>query len=117
MIHGRGYSRGESVRVLHPSTVTTRYGSGLSFDPPESDITVPRAAVVPRMSTESQTADRAPVVIGHMVVLPRGTVISPQDRVVVRGITYSVDGEISDYRHPTTGSTPGLVVNLKAVAG
>lgn len=117
MIHGRGYARGETVVVHHPRTVTTRYGTDLSFDPPESEVPVRRVAVVPRMSTETHTADRATVVIGHMVVLPRGTVIGPQDRVVVRGITYSVDGEISDYRHPTTGSTPGLVVNLKAVAG
>ena len=39
------------------------------------------------------------------------------DRLIVRGVTFDVDGEPQVYRNPFTGEEPGAVVRLERVTG
>lgn len=57
------------------------------------------------------------VVTEPALYAPTGTVFSPRDRVIVRGVVYQVDGVVLDYRNPFDPSMDGVQVGLKEVAG
>lgn len=57
------------------------------------------------------------VVTQPAIYAPSGTVFYPRDRVIVRGVTYEVDGVTLDYRNPYDSSMDGVQVNLKEVQG
>lgn len=48
---------------------------------------------------------------------PPPVAISPSDRIVVAGDAYDVEGKVEDYDHGPFGFAPGVVVNLRQVAG
>ena len=71
----------------------------------------------PGGSTEVSAVWRVAVSTQPTVYLPTGTDITPADRVVVRGVTYEVDGDPADWRSPYSGWRPGLSVALKRFGG
>lgn len=112
------FAHGESVTVLTAGTVTDPYSgdASLSWDNP-TELNVSGVGVEPRPSDEPVQNARHAVVSGFTLYFPTGTVIGPQNRVVVRGGTYDVLGEAADWRNPFTGWTPGLVVQVERTAG
>lgn len=73
-------------------------------------------AVWPRSSVEN-VQGRDTVVTGLTALLPADTDASAIDKVTVYGSDYEVDGDPNVYDSPLTGSNPGVVVNLRRVAG
>ena len=49
--------------------------------------------------------------------LPAGTVVTPEDRIVYRGVTYHVMGAPETWTSPFTGLPGPVKVNLKVVTG
>jgi hypothetical protein len=74
--------------------------------------------VFPRgTSVENQGQTRDTVFIGLNVVFPPGTVVESTDRVIVRNVTYEVEGMPFEQTSPFTGWNPGVVVALRDVTG
>ena len=57
------------------------------------------------------------VVTTPTIYVPSESVLSPRDRVTVRGKAFDVDGVTSDFRNPYDSSMNGNSINLKAVTG
>ncbi len=51
------------------------------------------------------------------IYLPSAAVVGTRDKITVRGSTFEVDGEPSDFRNPYDSTMNGLSINLKAVTG
>lgn len=51
------------------------------------------------------------------LVVPEGTDILATDKVTFDSTVYEIVGQPQDWRSPFTGSTPGIVVQLKAGTG
>jgi hypothetical protein len=75
----------------------------------------------PRTDVRGSTGSGEPagtqVLVGLQLLAPKGTVISPQDRIVIDGNEYEVDGEIGDWNNGPFGFEPGVVINLKRAEG
>ena len=82
-----------------------------------TETTVPCLGFSPGGSSEVSTEWRVAVSTQPTVYLPTGTDITPADRVVVRGVTYEVDGDPADWRSPFSGWRHGLAVSLKRFGG
>lgn len=108
----------ESVTVLHPGTRTDGYGDDQpSWEP--DDITqedVATRGVEPMSSTEDNDGRQA-VITGFRVYLEQGAQVGADDRIVLRGTEYDVDGRPADWRSPWGGVTGGIVVALKVGEG
>lgn len=81
------------VTILHPVLVATGYGNST-----EPDFTTPTPVLVrgwlDRVTeSETETATRDANISAWVLLLPAGTEITSQDRVVVDGMTFEVDGE------------------------
>ena len=77
-------------------------------------------AFVPGGSVESFTPGRDSVVTSPTYYIPGDAakpVISPRDRVTIRGLLFQVDGQPAEWVSPFTGWAPGIVVNLERVDG
>lgn len=107
---------GETVTVLRGVTVADRYGDTTVDWTTPARTTVHGAFVAPRSSTEAGNG-RAGVIVGLTAYLPPGTRVTAADRVEVRGVTYSVEGEPGDWRDPFDGIAVGIEVALEAVHG
>ena len=57
------------------------------------------------------------VITTPTIYVPSESVLSPRDRVTVRGKVFEVDGVTSDFRNPYDSSMNGNSINLKAVDG
>ena len=57
------------------------------------------------------------VITTPTIYVPSESVLSPRDRVTVRGKVFEVDGVTSDFRNPYNSSMNGNSINLKAVTG
>lgn len=112
------FAHGETVTILTAGTVTDPYSGdeSESWDNP-TELNVSGVGVEPRPSNEPVQDARNAVISGFTLYLPTGTVIGPQNRVVVRGGTYDVLGEAADWRNPFTGWAPGVVVQVERTAG
>lgn len=110
---------GESI-VRQRGTATTNVYSGasdgLSWTSPSTQ-TITGVAVAPAGTQEPFEVGRAPVDSDLTLYLPHGADVRPLDRVVVRGVTYEVQGERADWSNPYTGAGPGSVVQVRKVAG
>lgn len=115
--------RGERVTVLTgvPATNPDPYSGDpvVDWTQPPAETPVDNVLCEPRPSSEPVQDARNSVSSGYTLYLqdgmPAGTVITPMNRVRVRGIDYDVLGEPSDWR---LGSwRPGLVVQTERVAG
>jgi hypothetical protein len=109
------YPLGETITILRPGAPTQDdYGNDVPGADEEND--VPGCAVWPRSSDEDNRS-RQQVTQGLNVVAPYGTDIRPADRVQVRGLVYTVDGEPGSWRSPLTGTEGGVQVSLTRVTG
>lgn len=108
--------RGETVTVRRPGSMTDSYNNALPDWQNTTDHDEPGCAVSPSSSSE-ENAGRAAVIVGLALHAPAGADILSTDRVVVRGDTYEVDGEVGDWRSPFSGVAKGIEVALKRVSG
>jgi len=108
---------GETVLVLTGAPVVDPYSgetTGTSWTTP-TQVSVDNVLCEPRPSSEPVQDARNAVTSGFTLYMPAGTVITPANRVRVRGLDYDVLGEASDWR---LGSwRPGLVVQTSRTAG
>lgn len=108
---------GETVSIVHE----TPGGTDAYGDPIASTTTtttaVPGCAFAPRASTEPTERGRQGVIIGGTIYLPAGTTIAHEDQVIVRGVTYDVEGEPGEWVSPFTGWAPGVEVAVKRAEG
>lgn len=56
------------------------------------------------------------VIVAPTLYTPGDVIFQPQDKVIVRGKTYEVDGETREWRHPSV-SFRGNVTTLRRVEG
>lgn len=113
--------RGETVIVLTGTPVTDPYSgeeTGTDWDDtPPSEVSVDNVLCEPRPSGEPVQDARNSVTSGWTLYVrkrPVMPVITPTNRVRVRGLDYDILGEPSDWR---LGSFGGLVVQTSRTAG
>jgi hypothetical protein len=111
------FSYGETVQVLTAGTVVDRYGNETTDWSAPTVVDVAGVGVEPRPSSEPAQDARNAVTDGFTLYLPPGSVVTPQNRVSVRGGTYSVLGEPAVWRSPFTGWEPGVVVQVQRTEG
>ena len=65
-----------------------------------------------------------PIIPGHdrvittpTIFVPSASILSPRDRVTVRGKPFEVDGDTLDFRNPYDSAMNGNAINLRAVTG
>lgn len=109
------FAHGETVTVITEATDADPYSGDAGTA--GSEVDVPGVGVEPRPSDEPTQDARNAVVSGFTLYLPPGTEIGPQNRVQVRGGTYSVLGEPAVWRSPFTGWEPGVVVQCERTEG
>lgn len=110
---------GESIirqRATAAANVYSGESDGLDWTTP-SELTISGVAVAPASSNEPLEVGRAPVDTDLTLYLPDGADVRPLDRVVVRDITYEVQGERGDWPSPYTTWRPGAVVQVRKVTG
>lgn len=113
------YAFGETVTRQRAAAATDPYSSEatvLDWTAPD-ELAITGVAVEPLSTLEAQTDGRQRVELDLRLYLPFGADIEPLDRVVVRGRTFEVQGERSDWHNPFTGSEPGSVVVCTKVEG
>mgnify|MGYP003387248666 FL=1 len=97
---------GEQVAHIRPGVTVDEYGDEQTGA--TSSETWYIAPVWPRLSTEDDTVNRSPVVLGLSLALPALTEVRARDRFQVRGRLWEAIGIGADYRSPFSGR--GLVV-------
>lgn len=109
-------SFGEPVtRVRRVATGgTDRFGHPVTTD---AQVSVGSAAFDPGGTREAVEVGRAPVVTTPKLYFTDRPDLASGDRVIVRGVTFEVDGDPADWRSPWGGPLGGLVVELKRVTG
>jgi hypothetical protein len=109
---------GETI-TRQRATATVNVYSGqsdaLNWSSP-STLTVSGVLVAPAGTTEPLEVGRSEVDTDLTLYLPHGADVRPLDRVVVRGVTYDVQGERGDWTG-ATGWAAGSVVTVRKVAG
>jgi hypothetical protein len=71
-------------------------------------------AFAPRFTDpESAETYGVRVISGGTVYGYRGTALTPQDRLIIRGLTYQVDGESGDWLSPYPNSPEGIEFSVK----
>lgn len=105
---------GESVVRLRAKRKVDPYTNEARPDwsqSPES-LTIDDCAFNPGGSHESVEPGREPILSKPTVYAPYGADILAGDRLVVRGVTFDVDGHPSQWRNPFTGWQAGVSVTL-----
>jgi len=104
----------ESITIQTAAEVVDRYGNVVrDWAAPLSLVVL--GIVYPRTTSEDNDG-RTAVIQGITVLLPAGTNVAAENRIVARGRTYEVVGDPSDWRSPW-GWEPGIQVDLERVAG
>lgn len=110
-----GFLFGETVTLIRRS-VTGQDADGSDVKG-TAEVVINNVAWDPGTSTEA-VVGQDQVVQTPRFFLPAGTVVDPVDAIRrANGKTYEVTGEPGDFLSPLTGWTPGVVVNVKRVAG
>lgn len=115
---GAPFPNGETVTVLTAGTKTDPYSTEATEDwanPTSYDVT--GVGVEPRPSGEPTEDARNRVTSGFTLYFPPSVAPTPQQRVVVREVTYNVLGEAAVWRSPLTGWTPGNIVQVERTEG
>lgn len=110
---------GETItrqRATATANVYSGVSDGLSWTSP-TEATITGVAVAPAGTSEPLEVGRASVDSDLTLYLPHNADVRPNDRVIVRGITYEVQGERADWANPYTTNAPGSVVQVRKVAG
>lgn len=108
---------GETVIVLTGTPVVDPYSgeSTLTSWATPAQVSVVNVLCEPRPSSEPVADARNSVTSGYTLYMPAGTVITPVNRVRVRGLDYDVLGEAAEW---VLGSwRPGLVVQTARTSG
>lgn len=107
---------GESITRQRAGSTTSRYSDTVAdwSDPDETTIT--GCSFSPSGTSEDHDG-RDAVIQGPTLYTPPGADIEAADRVVVRGVTYEVEGEPADWRDPYSTRPVGLAVPLRVVTG
>jgi hypothetical protein len=71
----------------------------------------------PGSSSEPQLPGQERVVVEPALYVAFDAPVGPQDRVVVDGVTFMVEGVARRWRNPFSGRAAGCVVSLRAVTG
>lgn len=107
----------ETVIRQRATTTTDRYNNSVpDWTTPET-VTLTARGVEPTSSTEDDRDGRQAVITGYRVYLDSGADVLPSDRVVLRGVTYEVNGTPADWRSPWGTNVGGVVVALKKFTG
>lgn len=110
---------GETVTRLRATASANPYSGesdSLDWNDPD-ELTITGVAVEPTSTRELPEVGSDTLTIDFRLYVPYQADILPQDRLVVRGDTYSVEGSRLDWRNPYTGDTPGSVLDVRRVAG
>lgn len=100
----------ESItRVRLSSSSTDSYGQPVYT---ETESTV-NAIVSARVSGTNFDADQIVVTDGLTIYLPSGYDVQDNDKFIIRGKRYELDGEAFDWRDGLGSWAPGTVVNLQ----
>lgn len=103
----------ESItRVRLSSSSTDSYGQPVYV---ETESTV-NAIVSARVSGTNFDADQIVVTDGLTIYLPSGYDVQDNDKFIIRGKRYELDGEAFDWRDGLGSWAPGTVVNLQREA-
>lgn len=111
--HGETVTRLRATPIIDPYSEET---TGLDWGNATS-LEVPGCGFNPGQSSEPVQDARNSVTTQPEVYAPEGVDILAGDRLVVRGLTFDVDGDPATWVSPFTGWAPGLVVALKRTAG
>jgi len=71
----------------------------------------------PGGSVETFGPGRDAVITSPRVFLPYGTPVTSRDRLTVRGLLFTAQGDPADWHNPHSGSNPGVIVALERVTG
>lgn len=111
-LRGRGLETVTVVRYAEPE----RFGDLASE--PISSIDYPNCAVFPAdTGLEMQTFQQDVVTSKFTVIFPVGTDVLHTDQVVVRGVTYAIEGLPVLLMSPITGAQRGIQANTGTVSG
>lgn len=111
-----GPAHGETIILLRRTLLSgrDRYGNDRYAT---TQVPIAGAAVRALTSQEDTKEARDRVVDSIEVILPPGTVVTPVDRLQVRGLTYEIDGTPDPQVSPSTGVAPGIRVIARRVTG
>jgi hypothetical protein len=110
---------GETVTRLRAAAVADPYSgetNELNWSSTTS-LTIEGVAVAPGGSTEPLEVGSDRTDTDLTLYVPYQVDVGPLDRMVVRGETYTVEGNRIDWRNPYTGSEPGSELRLRRVVG
>ena len=113
------FAHGETVTRLRGTPVVDPYSgesTGVDWSNPD-ELEIDGCAFNPGQSAEPTEVGRNAVITQPEVYTEVGADVLAGDRLIVRGRTYEVDGDPSDWRSPFTGWEAGLTVTLKIVEG
>jgi hypothetical protein len=97
------------TQIRVSSTSVDEYGQPV-YDEEEIPL---KAIVSARTGTTNFDPDAITIIDGLTLYLPPGTVIEDNDKFVVRGRRYEINGEAFDWRSGLGSWNPGVVVNLQ----
>lgn len=102
------------VRLRRTAPTTDRYGDPAPGAP--ARVTLVGATIAPRTSADIDDRGRQGVIEGLTLYAPHGTDLIHTDQVEVDGVTYDIDGDPGQWKHPN-GWTAGMEVALKRAVG
>ncbi len=113
------FPHGETVTRLRAATTVDPYSQESSADwsQPPAELDFPGCAVAASGSSEPLQTAREAVDSDFDVFMPADADVTPQDRLVVRGLVCEVVGRPFVWSSPFTGWTPGLVVQASIREG
>lgn len=113
------FAFGEKITILRAPLVVDDYSgepTGLDWDA-ATRRTIPGCGIAPVSSGEPLRDIRTQVDSAVDVYAPYGVDIRALDRLIIRGITWQVDGDPAAWRHPMTGWNAGTVIRAVKVDG
>lgn len=103
----------ETITITAPATTTGHDDGGMPTQDEPVESTAVIKAFAPRSTSEDATTEGTRAITGGVVYGYRGTEI-PKDAVLtIRGVDYSLDGEIGDWLSPYGPYPQGVEFNVK----
>lgn len=78
-----------------------------------TEIPVVHCAFAPTGSTEDVAAFGTRAITGGTVYAPTGTMFLPDDIVLIRGMSFTIDGETGQWTNPYSATGKGVEVAVK----
>lgn len=107
------------TRLRAPADDVDRYGNPtLDWDSDDVDsLDLPGCSFAPGRGTEDRQDLREGQSITGTVYAPAGADVDALDRLVIRGDTYSVDGEPGAWTSPFSGASRGVEISVRRTEG